>query len=231
MAALMPLNFGIILYADAMRELGQGASRSSQAIRFRAAAEALRRLARAIAELGMADPMSEEIGWAAEAESLVCAASVNTDGDLAARLAALEPAPGEQGTARREAKLRQAFVTLVNSARYEIAQKLMVLLPELSASRESLGQDAVYARAMLALQQARDPAQAYADFAWLREQLLKPGRPANLPLFWSALRGEAQALALLGRDSDAAALLDATLCAMAAHGEAIPADLAPRMDR
>ena len=227
MAALMPLNFGIIVYADAMRELGQGAGRPSQTHRFEAAAEALRRLNRAVGELGMADPMSEEIGWAAEAESLVCAAASAPDDSLVARLAALATAKGEHGFGRREAMRLQAFVTLVNAAHYDLARALAERLPELSAPLAQQGRDAIYCRAMLALQPPADPAHAHTNFAWLREQFMQSGKPTDMPLFWSALRGEAQALDMLDRHDDAVALLQSSGHAMATLGEAVPADLGP----
>lgn len=226
MAALMPLNFGVILYADAMLALGQGARRSSQQARFEAAAEALRRLRRAIGELGMADPMSEEIGWASQAESLVCAADGAPQNDLISRLAALPPAPGDHGFGRRETMRFQAFVTLVHAAQYGAARTLAEIMPELSAPRTQQGQDAVFCRAVLALQPPGDPGRAHDDFAWLRDQLSTGGVPTDMALFWSALRGEAQALDLLGQPQAAAALLHETLSAMAARGEAIPTDLA-----
>lgn len=224
MSALMPLNFGILLYADAMRRLGQSGARSGEVDRLAVAAEALRRLGRAVGELGMADPMSEVMAWAADAESLLCAASAPPE-DFVDRLAALPAAPGEHCFGRREAVRLQAFVTLVNAARYDMARGLVDGCAEFGASRERQGEDAVYCRAILELQAGGDTMRAFDDFRWIRLQLTPSVRPECMAMFWSALRGETQALSLLHRGSEASALLDAITYAMAKRGEPIPPDL------
>lgn len=225
MATLMPLNFGILLYADAMSRLGQGGVRAEQVHRLEIAEEALRRLGRAVGELGMADPMSEAIGWAAEAEGLLCAASVPPD-DFVRRLAALPSAPGEHGFGRRELLRLQAFVTLVNAAQYDMARELAEGCAEFGTPRDRQGQDAVYCRAMLELQPGGDTQRAYDDFNWIRTRLTEAAKPQSMPMFWSALRGEAQALVRLHRDAEASVLLGAVTYAMATAGEAVPPDLA-----
>jgi hypothetical protein len=226
MAALTPLNLGVILYADAMRVLGQGGERAAQQRRFEAAAEALRRLRRAVGDLGMADPLSEEIGWTAQAESLICAASGPPDDALADRIAALPPAPNQTGFGRRETMRLQAFVTLVNAAQYESARALTETLPELAIPRDRQGRDVVFCRAMLELQPQGDAAHAIEGFAWLRAKLTEAAPPSNIDMYWSALRGETQALRRLGRDDEATALLDTARYAMASHNVTVPADLA-----
>ncbi len=235
MAVLTPLNLGGLLYGEAMLRLGQGGARAEQVQRLALAAEALRRLGRAVAALGMADPMSEALGWAAEAEGLLCAVSAlprpgaQSDPapacELARRLMALPPAPGDDGFGRREVVRLQAFVTLVNAAQYEAARKLRSGCAECDAPRVQQGQDAVYARAMLALQPGGDPDGARHDFSWLRLRLTAARQAAFMPMLWSALRGEAQALVLLQLESEASLLLETVTCAMAEAGEAVPSDL------
>ncbi len=225
MAMLMPLNFGILIYADAMRRLGQGEPRAEQVGRLEIAAQALSRLGRAVGELGMADPLSEAIGWAAMAEGLLCAVTLPAQ-DFVCRLAALQAAPGEGAGGRREVMRLQAFVTLVNAARYDMARRLVDSCAEFGAPRERQGQDAVYCRAMLELQPGGDTQRAVDDFKWIRTRLAEAAKPDGMPMFWSALRGETQALVVLHRQAEASALLDALVYEMAEAGEAAPPDLA-----
>ncbi len=228
LAALVPLNLGTLLYADAMRHLGQGADRPSQHLRFACAAEVSRRLGRAVAALGMADPMSDLIGWAAEAESLLCAAASAKAPDTVPGLLALPPAPGDTdaATGRRAAIRVQAFVGLVNAGRYVEARRLATSCAELNRTPEVLGQDAAFCAAILDLQPGGDLMMAQTRFEWVRRRLGDSGTVSVGSLFWHALRGEAQARAANGDAAGAQHLLRTVVRDCAAKGYEIPPEFA-----
>ena len=97
LADLMPLNLGAVLHADATRRLAGGAARATLAAPFGLAAEAAGAVRRALGELAMDDAMSEAVGWAAQAEALICAAEAGRP-DAPARLRGLPAAPGDAAT-------------------------------------------------------------------------------------------------------------------------------------
>ena len=191
MADLVPLNLAAILHADAMRHLAHGALRPSQRPRLEIAAAAARALVRASGELGMAEPLSEELAWVAAAEALLCAAADAEVGDIVEGLTTLPQAPGAIPGAppnRRDAIVARAFVALVNAARYATARSLRDANPALAEPAGRLGLDAVFCRAVLDLQPGGDAAAAAAGFAWVCDN----GPPAS-PLHAAALQGLTQA--------------------------------------
>jgi hypothetical protein len=222
MAALMPLNLAVILFADAMLRLTGGADRPSQTARLEAAAEAAQRLRRAVGELAMEDALSEDIGWIAAAEALLCAASDPAQTGVAKRLAALPQAPGDASGGRRAGMLARVFVTLVNAGAYDAAKAVLAESPALQAKPPGPGRDAVFCRAILALQPGGDAASAVADFAWVRQS---DGPVPASDLGWAALRGEIQAYAHLGKQDMASSLQHETIAAAIAAGGAVPEDL------
>ncbi|HEX4261044.1 MAG TPA: class I SAM-dependent methyltransferase, partial [Acetobacteraceae bacterium] len=100
MATLVPLNLGGILYARSIQQVGGGVPRPTLERRFALAAEAADAMRRALGQLAMEDGLTEQIGWIARAEALLCAA-YGGDEAVASRLGRLGPAPGEDGAARR----------------------------------------------------------------------------------------------------------------------------------
>lgn len=224
MGALMPLNFGSILYAIAMLKLATQGPSVSQDATLRLAAEAARQLCRAVGELAMADPMSEDLAWVAEAEALLSMAAADpTHPSLLPRLLALPPSPG---SARRDGVVIRIFVGQVNAGRYEIAQALREASPVLSGDAERLGVDGVFCRAVLAIRHGGDAAMARDDFRWVRASLGKFTRAVEAPLFWPALRGEMQALRALGEDAAANAVRSGIVTAIAFTGAVLPDDFA-----
>lgn len=216
MAALMPLNLSSLLYADAMLALAGEAPRPSQTVRLRAAADAAHRLRRAVADLGMEDPWSEELGWVCQAEAALCA-------EDPAEFLALADAPGDSAGSRRTAILARGFVSLVNAGRTAEARQILQASPFLAAPPPGPGRDAVFCRAILGVQPQGDPAAARADFAWVRESFAA-GPPCDL--FWAALRGEALAHEILGHDDLAHRLRRDILTQATQNGWPVPADLA-----
>ena len=208
MAELVPLNLGGLLYAHGIRRLAAGTPRPALEGAFTLAAAAAAALRRALGELAMEDGQTEDIGWTARAEALLCAAAAGSPGALP-RLAALPPAP-HGGAARRRGMVQRAFTTLVNAGHLDLARTL----------RQSAGHDLTPASApgdadwdllfCLSVLDAQagpdgaalgDPAAARAGFAAVRA-----AAPPDGGLWRAALRGEMQALALLGAEADATAL-------------------------
>ncbi len=230
MASLMPLNLASILYADAMLALARGASRPSQARRLAYASEAARVLSRAVGELAMGDALSEELCWIAAAESLLCDVADPADATIVQRLRAFPEAPGTQvietAGGRRDLIIARAFVGLVNAGRHEMAVALVDGSGFLSASPSGLGRDAVFCRAILALQPGGDLERARSDFAWVRRDLAAVPQALPSDLFWAAVRGEWQALQRIEQFGSATILQSAMRRELAATGWQVPSDLA-----
>jgi len=222
MAALMPLNLAVILFADAMLCLTGGADRPSQTARLDAAAEAAQRLRRAVGELAMEDALSEDIGWIAAAEALLCTASDPAQAGVHERLATLPQAPGDAGGGRRAGMIARVFVTLINAGAHDAAKLVLAENPALQAKPPGPGRDAVFCRGILALQPDGDTAAAAADFAWVRQS---DGPVPTSDLGWAALRGEIQAYAHLGKQDMANSLQHETIAAAIAAGGRVPEDL------
>ncbi len=124
LAQRMPLNLGGLLYADTILRLASGTDRAELGSRFLRASAAADLLRTALADLAMADGMSEEISWTGRAEAVLCAAAAGAE-DVVAQLFALPPAPdAEHGQARRHAIAERSFVTLVNGGHYMRAMSL-----------------------------------------------------------------------------------------------------------
>ena len=204
MAALVPLNLGGLLYARAIRRLGAGAPRSALERQFLLAADAADAMRRALGELAMEDGQTEDIGWTARAEALLCAADAG-DPAFAARFAALPPAPNG-GEGRRRAVALRAMTNLVNAGKYEPAQMLVRDLrldaepfAQSDAELSEAERDALFCLAVLGTQAGPDGAapgqseRARGQFGRIRATA-EPGGG----LWWACLRGEAQALEQIG---------------------------------
>ena len=205
MAELMPLALGGLLYADAMRRLQAGAPRPPLDARFTLAADAAEAMRRALGELAMEDGQTEDLGWTARAEALLCAAEAGDPG-LVARAAALPPAP-TSGEARRASLMLRLLSAAANAGWLDLAGRL--------AEAEGLDgatfaspmapeqRDALFALAMVDVQPgSTQHRRALARFAAVRA-VADPGGG----LAWAALRGEALALGRMGYPKRAAALL------------------------
>ena len=92
MVRLVPLSLGGLLYARGIQRLSEGVARPELETQFTLAAQAAAALRRTLNAWAMEDGQTEDIGWAASAESLLCAAAGGAP-DIAARLAALPLAP------------------------------------------------------------------------------------------------------------------------------------------
>ena len=216
MATLVPLNLGGMLYARGIRRLAGGTPRSALEAQFLLSSEAAHAMRRALGELAMEDGQTEDIGWTALAEALLCAAEAG-DPTLSARLAALPPAPNG-GEPRRLSIALRALTNLVNAGSYSPARDLVRDLDLAAAPFAQPGatlsepeRDALFCLAVLDVQSGPDGkprgslAAARTRFKRVR-QAAKPGDG----LWWAALRGEAQALDSLG-EADALAALAETI--------------------
>lgn len=213
MARLVPLNLGGLLYSRAIQRLAEGALRPALEPQFVLASAAAAALRRALGELAMEDGQTEDIGWTAAAEALLCAAAAGSP-DVAARLGALPIAPAG-GAARRREVLGRAVAGLVNAGQYDLARAVV------SAERLSVGEatpsssaerDLLFSLAVLDVQlgpdqrPSGDPAAARRGFARVRET-----EPPGSALWWAALDGEVQAINLAARPGDLAGVVDAAL--------------------
>lgn len=221
MSGRMPLALGGILYADAMRRLQSGAPRPGLEGRFALAADAARAMRRALGELAMEDGQTEDIGWTARVEALLCAAEAGRAG-LVERLSDLPPAPSD-GTARRAAVVRRVLIALVNAGHLDLARRTAAAEGLSDAAFDgpmSAGErDALFALAMLDVQ-GEDLNRAGLRFRRVREAA-EPGSG----LMWAALRGEVLALDRMGAARRAAGLLT-----WAAAAD-VPDDMRAQLDR
>jgi len=210
----MPLSLGGLLYADAILRLASGEPRADLGKRFLRAAEAADLLRDALAELALADGLSEEISWTARAEAVLCAAASGA-GDIVARLSALVPAPdAEQGIKRREVIAHRTLVELVNAGHYELATALSAANnldarawadPDVAKPRSASERDALFCLAVLDSQSV-DPLRIERSLGRFRRVSLilgnpdEPGAPSGL--LEAARRGEATARSRLDQHID-----------------------------
>jgi len=216
MARLVPLNLGGLLYARGVQRLNEGVPRPELETQFALAAQAAAALRRALNELSMEDGQTEDIGWTASAEALLCAAAGGVP-DVAARLAVLPPAPAG-GAARRRIVLGRAVGNLVNAGHYALAREAVraadLGIPAGDAPLDDGERDLVFSLAVLAVQTGPDghalgdPAAARRGFMRVRVSAA-PGSD----LWRAALRGEMLALDLAPAVDDVESLASAALAA------------------
>ena len=220
MARLVPLNLGGLLYARGVQRLSEGASRSGLERQFNLAAMAAAAMRRALNELAMEDGQTEDIGWTAAAEALLCAAAGGAR-DIGARLGALPSAPAG-GSIRRRAMLGRALGNLVNAGHYDLARGVV--------QRENLGdpatdapmtdgeRDLVFSLAVLDVQAGPD---GYplgdASAARRRFSRVRASAPPGTGLWWAALRGEMQAIDLAPSIEDVVAMTNTVLASHPNH--------------
>ncbi len=208
MAQLVPLNLGGLLYSRGIRRLAAGATRASLEGQFTLAASAAANMRRALGELAMEDGQTEDIDWTARTEALLCAAAAGNPG-VVSRLAALPPAP-TGGVARRLGLLRRGLMALVNAGHLHLARGLMAVAaaeivpaPAQGHPLADADRDLLFSLAVLEVQGTpADPAAARTRFAAVRA-----AAASGDGLWWAALRGELQALDLMGAADDATAVV------------------------
>ncbi len=218
LAERMPLSLGGLLYADAILRLSSGEPRAALERRFLQAAEAADLLRNALADLALADGMSEEISWTAGAEAVLCAAASGTE-DIVARLSALPPAPDpEHGVSRRDAIAERTLVELVNAGHYQLATAVSAANnfdtlgwsdPDVTAPRSNAERDALFCLAVLDSQSTEAALIERSRGRFRRVLLLlgngdDSGAPAGL--FEAARRGEAAAEQRLGQQTGSPAI-------------------------
>lgn len=199
MARLVPLNLGGLLYARGIQRLNEGAARPELELQFTLAAAAANAMRRALNELAMEDGQTEDIGWTASAEALLCAAAKGA-ANIAARLAALPPAPAG-GATRRRITLGRAVGSLVNAGHYSLARDVVhsmdLAIPVGGAPLTDAERDLIFSLSVLEVQAGPDgrplgdPSAARRGFGQVRTA----AAPAS-DLWWAALRGEMQAIDL-----------------------------------
>lgn len=221
LASLIPLNLGGLLYARGIQRLNEGAVRPSLEQQFTLAAAATAALRRGLNQLAMEDGQTEDIGWTAMAEALLCAAAGGAS-DIAARLAALPEAPAE-GEARRRTIVGRAVGSLVNAGHYGLARDIVQREHLASVADDApvtdSERDLVFSLAVLEVQTGPegralgDPTAARRGFNRVRT-----GATPGTDLWGAALRGEMQAIDLAS-DLDGAEALALSVLAVCPNPE------------
>lgn len=214
MARLVPLNLGGLLYARGIQRLKEGVTRPELELQFTLAAAAANALRRALNELAMEDGQTEDIGWTASAEALLCAAAGGA-ANIAPRLAALPAAPAG-GATRRRMVLGRAVGSLVNAGHYSLARDVVrsmdLTIPVTDAPLSDAERDFIFSLSVLEVQAGPD-GRPLGDPSAARRGFNKV-RAATAPasdLWWAALRGEMQAIDLSPVLDDIEALTSAAL--------------------
>jgi 2-polyprenyl-3-methyl-5-hydroxy-6-metoxy-1,4-benzoquinol methylase len=208
MARLVPLNLGGLLYARAIRSLAAGTPRPQLETQFLLAAQACGAMRRALGELAMEDGQTEDIGWTAQAEALLCAIEADTP-DAITRLARLPIAPNG-GAERKQQFILRAMTNLVNAGKYVAARTFVATfgletIPFVNGTDPltEVQRDALFCMAILDVEIGPDG--RCVGRPVVGRSRLKRVRAASepgSPIWWAALRAEAQAMTLLGdRDS------------------------------
>jgi hypothetical protein len=220
-----PLCLGPMLLHRAFHRLLIGEPRTSVEIQFRCAANACGRLRRSLQRMGTDDGDAEDIAWVAGAEELLCAAERGA-AEVPERFVALGRAPGDAAASlddpyrRTDTYRRRLFVSLVNSARLDdadrvadvVAQvKARSILPDVILTDGEL--DVLFCGAMRELQRPKAAAHA---LKLLRQLLAACADAADRPgsattLVGPARNAELLALDLLGRKEEAETLRRAVL--------------------
>lgn len=214
---LIPLNLAGLLYARAICQIALGFPRPPLERRFLLAARAAAAMRRALGELAMEDGQTEDIGWTAEAEALLCAADAG-DPETPFRLAGLRPAPTD-GDARRAAVVQRALTALVNAGHYHLAGDLVretnlhraAFAAPVVVGRTDAERDALYCLGVLALNVA-DLRDSMGGLELARDRLsrVRDHTPTGSGLWDAAVRGELAALQAMD-DADAIAALAGSL--------------------
>ena len=200
MSRLLPLNLAGLLYASSIRRLFAGAARPQLEARFALAAQTAHVMRRALGALAMEDGQTEDIGWTAQAEALLCAAEAARP-DLTARVMTLPPAPNG-GETRRRGFVQRVLTTLVNAGHYRLAGDVVraaglhreQFAEPIARPRTDAERDALYSLAVLALNLPDEPGflggapLARQRFVRVRDHL----RPED-GLWAASVRGEAEA--------------------------------------
>lgn len=198
MARLVPMNLAGLLYGRAIRQLHAGTPRTALTARFELATRAAAAMRRALGELAMEDGQTEDIGWTAQAEALLCAAESGAPG-LPGRFAALPPAPNGGEPRRRNIALR-ALTHLVNAGHYPAAAAFdsalgleSLVTPTPGQPPSDVERDALFCLAVIDVQPGGAPRRALGRFAHVRT-----ATPPGSGLWFAALRGELQGHDMLG---------------------------------
>jgi SAM-dependent methyltransferase len=224
-----PLGLAGILLARGWAQKRTGVAPQSL---FEGAIAAAERLRAALRSMGADDGDAEDVAFAAQAE-LILLAVARGEGGIAARLQALREAGG-----RRHADniAPTCFVTLVNHAAFEQAQRLsdvvQSMLANLRAASRPLTRDdasVVYCAATMEMQtRGGQTALAITWLVQLRSRILgshrasgPDGPAAGTDLYWPAVDAEMLGWRLLGQDK--AALQIAAEAELAAQEARFPA--------
>jgi SAM-dependent methyltransferase len=201
----MPLNLGMILYAEATRLRADPATRHQAERMFRLARAAAQTLADALARLSLNDGLAEDIAWRGGAEAAIEAAR---SGDRAALDDVLQLAPH----ADRACVVWRVLIELVNQDAIASARALQARERLIDPDRDGLDaatrHDAWIVLGHLALAPGGDPAQALSVAARLADPVAATLRLGAFTRLVNAARlDEAAALvpmieALLARGQD-----------------------------
>ena len=231
MAQLVPLNLPLLLYARAQQRLAQGVTRAEVESQFAAAAETAGCLRECLRRIGMDEALTSEIGWTAQAEAALCAATRGAP-DIVAQFAALTPSEATSA-ARRPEFTQRALTWLVNAGHLELGQALAKAErltaapwadPKANTTLSPAERDALFSLAVLDTREGGNPARGRTYFARVRQGLAP--KLDGTGLFWEAARGELLASKLAG-GRGVPALQKELLAKAGGNWSAVPQDLRP----
>jgi len=212
LAAREPLCLGPMLLHRAFHRMHTGEARSAVETLFRSAANTCGRLRRSLQHIGVDDGDAEDAAWVACAEELLCAAERGA-AEVPERFAALGSAPGDLGAKRDGRRLqtdsfrRRIFVSLVNAARLDDADRLADVIMQVEARAALPGTlrtddefDVLFCAAVRELQRPEAAAAARAL------ELLRQLRAACAAADAAGLAGSAASLIAPARDAELLAL-------------------------
>ncbi|MHB1301959.1 MAG: methyltransferase domain-containing protein [Acidiphilium sp.] len=158
----VPFNLGPVMFAEAMRRIGEGATRRDVARELGLAEDAASLLIEALHQLWLTDGMTEEIAWRARAEQGIGLAEAGDD-DAVPRLLALQPR-GEADITRR-VYLWRGLIELTNAgavaAARDLAATAALKWPD-GDLPDNIHRNALIVLGQLALQPGGEPAEAIA---------------------------------------------------------------------
>ncbi|MGC9268554.1 methyltransferase domain-containing protein, partial [Acidiphilium sp.] len=158
----MPLNLGMILYAEASRLRADPATRHHAAPLFLLASAAALTLHAALARLSLNDGLAEELSWRGIAEAAIEAARTG-DAEALPRFAALHDCPG--AAAERAGIVWRGVIELTNAGATDLARTLLArehLTTPPDDLPPTIKRDALIVLGQLALAEDGDPLAAIA---------------------------------------------------------------------
>jgi len=176
LARLVPLNLAVLMYARAMMSLRSGDDARAEAC-LRTCTQAAAIMRRALADIAIADGLTEDVGWAASAELCLCVAGRGAAEAIEMVRQLPDPPGGAAAIGRKRDILARALTLLVTRGHYGLASELIAMtglrdwdwvegdMPPAGP----VARDALYCLAILAVQPGGDAGRALGYLRRVRE--------------------------------------------------------------